>query len=102
MARPRSLDGSRNKLSEDSHTLAQTPWGADQARLGWSLLSSDHTPNRWVSAMWGWALLPILLAICGTVGFWVVYAMSVANGSVNVTVMFPYISECLDRIRARL
>ncbi|CAM2110144.1 unnamed protein product [Caretta caretta] len=47
-----------------------------------------------VSAMWGWALLPILLAICGTVGFWVVYAMSVANGSVNVTVMFPYISTC--------
>ncbi|CAM4689912.1 unnamed protein product [Lepidochelys olivacea] len=44
--------------------------------------------------MWGWALLPILLAICGTVGFWVVYAMSVANGSVNVTVMFPYISTC--------
>ncbi|XP_043357175.1 modulator of macroautophagy TMEM150B isoform X2 [Dermochelys coriacea] len=44
--------------------------------------------------MWGWALLPILLVICGTVGFWVVYAMSVANGSVNVTVMFPYISTC--------
>ncbi|CAM5072278.1 unnamed protein product [Eretmochelys imbricata] len=46
--------------------------------------------------MWGWALLPILLAICGTVGFWVVYAMSVANGSVNVTVMFPYISCGLE------
>ncbi|XP_039366068.1 modulator of macroautophagy TMEM150B isoform X2 [Mauremys reevesii] len=44
--------------------------------------------------MWGWALLPVLLAIWGTVGFWVVYAMSVANGSVNVTVGFPYISTC--------
>ncbi|XP_075773723.1 LOW QUALITY PROTEIN: modulator of macroautophagy TMEM150B-A [Pelodiscus sinensis] len=44
--------------------------------------------------MWGWALLPILLAISGTVGFWVVYAMAVANGSVNVTVVFPYISTC--------
>lgn len=46
MARPRSLDVSRNKLSEDSHTLAQTPWGADRARLGWSLLSSDPRPPR--------------------------------------------------------
>ncbi|KAM7134234.1 LOW QUALITY PROTEIN: modulator of macroautophagy TMEM150B [Macrochelys suwanniensis] len=44
--------------------------------------------------MWGWALLPVLLAVWGTVGFWVVYAMSVANGSVNVTAVFPYIATC--------
>ncbi|XP_066461872.1 modulator of macroautophagy TMEM150B [Eleutherodactylus coqui] len=44
--------------------------------------------------MWAWALLPISLTIWATAGIWVVYAMSVANGSVNVTEGFPYISTC--------
>ncbi|XP_015276260.1 PREDICTED: transmembrane protein 150B [Gekko japonicus] len=44
--------------------------------------------------MWVWALLPVLLAVGGSIGFWVVYAMAVANGSVNITESFPYISTC--------
>nr|XP_056719873.1 modulator of macroautophagy TMEM150B [Euleptes europaea] len=44
--------------------------------------------------MWVWALLPVVLAIGGSIGFWVVYAMAVANGSVNITEAFPYISTC--------
>ncbi|KAM9299056.1 modulator of macroautophagy TMEM150B [Gastrophryne carolinensis] len=44
--------------------------------------------------MWAWALLPICLAIFATAGIWVVYAMAVNNGSVNVTEEFPYISTC--------
>ncbi|XP_077171168.1 modulator of macroautophagy TMEM150B isoform X2 [Paroedura picta] len=44
--------------------------------------------------MWVWAFLPVLLAVGGSVGFWVVYVMAVANGSVNITESFPYISTC--------
>ncbi|XP_030051270.1 modulator of macroautophagy TMEM150B [Microcaecilia unicolor] len=44
--------------------------------------------------MWTWALLPIFLSVWATLGLWIVYAMAVANGSVNVTVVFPYISTC--------
>ncbi|XP_020648478.3 modulator of macroautophagy TMEM150B [Pogona vitticeps] len=44
--------------------------------------------------MWLWALLPVLLAVAGIVGFWAVFAMAVANGSVNITEAFPYISTC--------
>ncbi|KAJ8254386.1 hypothetical protein COCON_G00209980 [Conger conger] len=44
--------------------------------------------------MWMWALLPILLAIAGTVGIWAVFGMAFANGTVNLTVEFPYISTC--------
>lgn len=44
--------------------------------------------------MWLWALLPVSLAVFGTAGIWVVYAMSVSNGTVNITERFPYISEC--------
>ncbi|XP_029440619.1 modulator of macroautophagy TMEM150B isoform X2 [Rhinatrema bivittatum] len=44
--------------------------------------------------MWAWALLPILLTAWATTGLWIVYAMAVSNGSVNVTVTFPYISTC--------
>uniref|UniRef100_A0A8D0BAC7 Transmembrane protein 150B n=1 Tax=Salvator merianae TaxID=96440 RepID=A0A8D0BAC7_SALMN len=44
--------------------------------------------------MWLWALLPVLLAVLGIVGLWVVYAIAVVNGSVNVTKVFPYISTC--------
>uniref|UniRef100_A0A672YBM0 Zgc:123244 n=1 Tax=Sphaeramia orbicularis TaxID=375764 RepID=A0A672YBM0_9TELE len=44
--------------------------------------------------MWLWALLPICLAIFGTAGIWTVFAISVSNGSVNLTEGFPYISEC--------
>ncbi|MEE6483009.1 hypothetical protein FKM82_013405 [Ascaphus truei] len=44
--------------------------------------------------MWAWALLPILLTVWATAGIWIVYAMAVANGSVNITISFPYISTC--------
>ncbi|XP_076608371.1 modulator of macroautophagy TMEM150B [Chaetodon auriga] len=44
--------------------------------------------------MWLWALLPICLALFGTVGIWTVFAIAVTNGSVNLTDAFPYISEC--------
>uniref|UniRef100_A0A8C6WLM0 Zgc:123244 n=1 Tax=Neogobius melanostomus TaxID=47308 RepID=A0A8C6WLM0_9GOBI len=44
--------------------------------------------------MWLWALLPLSLAVFGSAGIWIVYAMSVSNGTVNITERFPYISEC--------
>ncbi|KAM3923354.1 modulator of macroautophagy TMEM150B [Leptodactylus fuscus] len=44
--------------------------------------------------MWAWALLPICLTVWATAGIWVVYAMAVSNGSVNITENFPYISTC--------
>ncbi|XP_042370588.1 modulator of macroautophagy TMEM150B-like, partial [Plectropomus leopardus] len=44
--------------------------------------------------MWLWALLPVCLAVFGTVGIWTVFAVSVTNGSVNLTEGFPYISYC--------
>ncbi|XP_077115657.1 modulator of macroautophagy TMEM150B [Ranitomeya variabilis] len=44
--------------------------------------------------MWAWALLPIFLAVFATAGIWVVYAMAVSNGSVNLEEGFPYISAC--------
>ncbi|KAJ4932192.1 hypothetical protein JOQ06_010617 [Pogonophryne albipinna] len=44
--------------------------------------------------MWLWALLPICQAVFGTLGIWTVFAVSVSNGSVNLTEGFPYISEC--------
>ncbi|OCT73162.1 hypothetical protein XELAEV_18036141mg [Xenopus laevis] len=42
--------------------------------------------------MWAWALLPICLTVWATGGIWIVYAMSVSNGSVNLSDGFPYIS----------
>ncbi|XP_039976766.1 modulator of macroautophagy TMEM150B isoform X2 [Xiphias gladius] len=44
--------------------------------------------------MWQWALLPICLAVFGTVGIWTVFAVAVTNGSVNLTEGVPYISKC--------
>lgn len=44
--------------------------------------------------MWLWTLLPLSLAVFGTAGVWIVYALSVSNGTVNITERFPYISEC--------
>ncbi|XP_069494362.1 modulator of macroautophagy TMEM150B [Ambystoma mexicanum] len=44
--------------------------------------------------MWAWSLVPISFAIWSTVGLWIVYFMSVSNGSVNISVAFPYISTC--------
>ncbi|KAM3821322.1 modulator of macroautophagy TMEM150B [Vipera latastei] len=44
--------------------------------------------------MWLWPLLPVFLAAVGICGFWVVFAMAVTNGSVNITEAFPYISTC--------
>ncbi|XP_048373494.1 modulator of macroautophagy TMEM150B isoform X2 [Sphaerodactylus townsendi] len=58
--------------------------------------SRDHRLARFWSSttMWVWALLPVLLAVGGSIGFWTVYVMAVANGSVNITEAFPYISTC--------
>uniref|UniRef100_A0A8C7TU83 Transmembrane protein 150B n=1 Tax=Oncorhynchus mykiss TaxID=8022 RepID=A0A8C7TU83_ONCMY len=42
--------------------------------------------------MWLWALLPICLAVFGTVGIWVVFGIAVSNETVNITDRFPYIS----------
>ncbi|KAK5856591.1 hypothetical protein PBY51_008175 [Eleginops maclovinus] len=44
--------------------------------------------------MWLLALLPVCQAVFGTLGIWTVFAVSVSNGSVNVTKRFPFISEC--------
>ncbi|XP_068193604.1 modulator of macroautophagy TMEM150B isoform X2 [Antennarius striatus] len=44
--------------------------------------------------MWQWALLPVSLAVFGTVGIWTVFAVAVTNGSVNLTEGVPFISEC--------
>uniref|UniRef100_A0A7N6A7N1 CWH43-like N-terminal domain-containing protein n=1 Tax=Anabas testudineus TaxID=64144 RepID=A0A7N6A7N1_ANATE len=44
--------------------------------------------------MWLWALLPICLAVFGTVGIWTVFGIAVTNGSVNLTEGVPYISTC--------
>ncbi|XP_053547013.1 modulator of macroautophagy TMEM150B-like [Bombina bombina] len=44
--------------------------------------------------MWAWALLPIFLAVWAIVGVWIVYAMAVSNGSVNLNDGFPVISTC--------
>ncbi|KAG8434096.1 hypothetical protein GDO86_012462 [Hymenochirus boettgeri] len=41
-----------------------------------------------------WAILPIFLSIWACSGIWIVYAMAVSNGSVNVTSDFPFISTC--------
>ncbi|CAB1341462.1 unnamed protein product [Coregonus sp. 'balchen'] len=43
--------------------------------------------------MWLWALLPICLAVIGTVGIWVVFGIAVSNETVNITERFPYISR---------
>ncbi|XP_059204433.1 modulator of macroautophagy TMEM150B [Centropristis striata] len=57
---------------------------------------SLHEPSSSSSCsnMWLWALLPVCLALFGTVGIWTVFAVSVTNGSVNLTEGFPYISQC--------
>ncbi|KAM4635324.1 modulator of macroautophagy TMEM150B [Polymixia lowei] len=44
--------------------------------------------------MWLWALLPVSLALFGTVGIWTVFGVAVSNGSVNLTDGFPFISKC--------
>lgn len=44
--------------------------------------------------MWLWALLPVSLAVFGSVGIWTVFAIAVTNGSVNLTEGVPFISEC--------
>ncbi|XP_008116691.1 modulator of macroautophagy TMEM150B isoform X1 [Anolis carolinensis] len=57
-------------------------------------LPEFFTLFRSPGTMWLWVLLPVLLAAGGIIGFWVVFAMAVANGSVNITEAFPYISTC--------
>ncbi|XP_037834629.1 modulator of macroautophagy TMEM150B [Kryptolebias marmoratus] len=44
--------------------------------------------------MWKFAILPVFLAVFGIGGIWTVFAVSVINGSVNLTKGMPYISEC--------
>ncbi|KAK2916036.1 hypothetical protein Q8A67_000410 [Cirrhinus molitorella] len=44
--------------------------------------------------MWVWALLPVTLAVFGTIGMWAVYAIAVSNNTVNITEEFPFISTC--------
>ncbi|XP_078387772.1 modulator of macroautophagy TMEM150B-like [Cetorhinus maximus] len=44
--------------------------------------------------MWAWCLLPILLAVTAVGGCWAVFGIAMVNGSVNITVQFPYISVC--------
>ncbi|MCI4385021.1 hypothetical protein PGIGA_G00045600 [Pangasianodon gigas] len=44
--------------------------------------------------MWTWALLPVFLAVFGTLGIWTVFGLAVSNETVNLTVEFPYISTC--------
>ncbi|XP_043091549.1 modulator of macroautophagy TMEM150B [Puntigrus tetrazona] len=44
--------------------------------------------------MWVWALLPVSLAVFGTIGMWAVYAIAVSNNTVNITEEFPFISTC--------
>uniref|UniRef100_A0A3P9IH65 Zgc:123244 n=1 Tax=Oryzias latipes TaxID=8090 RepID=A0A3P9IH65_ORYLA len=44
--------------------------------------------------MWLLALVPICLAVFGSTGIWTVFAVSVMNNSVNLTHIFPYISDC--------
>ncbi|RXN25382.1 transmembrane protein 150B [Labeo rohita] len=44
--------------------------------------------------MWMWALLPVTLAVFGTIGMWAVYAIAVSNNTVNITEEFPFISTC--------
>ncbi|XP_078511173.1 modulator of macroautophagy TMEM150B isoform X1 [Lissotriton helveticus] len=44
--------------------------------------------------MWAWSLVPIAIAVWSIGGMWIVYFMAVANGSVNISEVFPYISTC--------
>ncbi|XP_036069229.1 modulator of macroautophagy TMEM150B isoform X1 [Oryzias melastigma] len=44
--------------------------------------------------MWLLALVPLCLAVFGSLGIWTVFAVSVMNNSVNLTHGFPYISDC--------
>ncbi|EHB13459.1 Transmembrane protein 150B [Heterocephalus glaber] len=45
--------------------------------------------------MWSYLfLLPIFLALWAIAGVWIVFAIAVVNGSVNLTHGFPYISIC--------
>uniref|UniRef100_A0A8C5V9M1 Transmembrane protein 150B n=1 Tax=Microcebus murinus TaxID=30608 RepID=A0A8C5V9M1_MICMU len=45
--------------------------------------------------MWGYlTLLPAFLALWATMGIWIVFAIAVANRTVNLSEGFPYISIC--------
>lgn len=47
------------------------------------------------TGMWGYlSLLPAFLALWAVSGVWTVFAIAVANGAVNLTEGFPYISLC--------
>ncbi|XP_033622008.1 modulator of macroautophagy TMEM150B [Fukomys damarensis] len=46
-------------------------------------------------SMWSYlSFLPIFLALWANAGVWIVFAVAVVNGSVNLTHGFPYISIC--------
>ncbi|KAF5893279.1 transmembrane protein, partial [Clarias magur] len=50
--------------------------------------------NLFVDIMWMWALLPLILAAFGILGVWTIFGIAISNGTVNLTVEFPYISTC--------
>ncbi|XP_025053390.1 modulator of macroautophagy TMEM150B isoform X1 [Alligator sinensis] len=72
----------------------RTPWPRHPGLGDRAWLGQGEAKTQVTLAMLIWALLPVVLAVGAAIGFWVVYAMAVANGSVNITVVFPYISTC--------
>ncbi|XP_034279114.1 modulator of macroautophagy TMEM150B isoform X1 [Pantherophis guttatus] len=57
-------------------------------------IRDSRKPGLFALTMLLWPVLPVFLAAVGICGFWVVFAMAVTNGSVNITEAFPYISTC--------
>ncbi|XP_034842293.1 modulator of macroautophagy TMEM150B isoform X1 [Mirounga leonina] len=56
---------------------------------------SEREKVRTEPGMWGYlSLLPAFLALWAIAGVWTVFALAVANRSVNLTEGFPYISLC--------
>ncbi|XP_048962306.1 modulator of macroautophagy TMEM150B isoform X4 [Canis lupus dingo] len=63
---------------------------ADRQRKACGPFPSPAEPG-----MWGYlSLLPAFLALWAITGVWTVFALAVANRSVNLTEGFPYISLC--------
>lgn len=45
--------------------------------------------------MWNYlSLLPVILALWAIAGIWIVFAIAVVNGSVDLEKGFPFISNC--------
>ncbi|KAI5931772.1 Modulator of macroautophagy TMEM150B [Manis javanica] len=70
--------------------VPRAPRGPD---WDWESPRGRRVPHR--TGMWGYlSLLPAFLALWGVSGVWTVFAIAVANGAVNLTEGFPYISLC--------